>query len=63
MASVPKASATVSGTWLGSMIPPEPIRIESLRLRLTATPKPHRKHTHPAANRPTSAPMSRQGTL
>jgi hypothetical protein len=27
VASVPKFSATVSGAWLGSMIPPEPIRM------------------------------------
>ena len=26
-ASVPKASATVSGAWLGSMIPPAPTRM------------------------------------
>lgn len=26
-ASVPKASATTRGAWLGSMIPPEPTRI------------------------------------
>ena len=26
-ASVPKASATTSGAWLGSMTPPEPTRI------------------------------------
>ena len=27
VASVPKASATTSGAWLGSMMPPEPTRI------------------------------------
>ena len=26
-ASVPKASATTSGAWLGSMMPPEPTRM------------------------------------
>ena len=27
VASVPKASATISGAWLGSMMPPAPTRI------------------------------------
>ena len=27
VASVPKASATISGAWLGSMIPPAPTRM------------------------------------
>ena len=27
VASVPKASATISGAWFGSMIPPAPTRI------------------------------------
>ena len=27
---MPKASATISGAWLGSMMPPEPTRIDAV---------------------------------
>ena len=36
-ANVPKASATISGAWLGSMMPPEPTRIVSVAVATWAT--------------------------